>query len=628
MPVLRTRPPENKAGHYGEFELFQKLERMTIPRTELWFNLKLPLVREIDLIINEPSLGTYIAEVKSFFIDEISDYSLEEMELSSGERRKNPIEQVTIAEFGLRDLLNRKNSDRRIRTPFLQKTAIWNRITRAEFVFKFTREMIFEQSQGMIFSDDLTDEDAFFEALERVTEYHFGGHVPVSVRTEQAGTQILREITANLSLDAQANLDLQMSSRERDELNTFAKQSNTRLEKFRTGKGLKVAFRGFPGSGKTLALREIGLQRYLSGESVLFLCFNKTLATKFRLEVTELIARSPKTDGVFLVYDYWEFYKSLYPNAELSNLATEVIPALEDMKEANELATFDTILIDESQDADGELFKVIELITKPDTSIFIAYGDNQQLYNCDRYNGKHSPELEEFLNCAIIEQFKRNFRSGPVSQLVCAAISDFYPSVHQALEWLQAQINSRNNRNFQGMLEFNEFVYEPKIIMTDTPPNFTHQRFLLESVTQLVDSTRESTQSQELDAMIIVASERSKSYEKIVEFLKLYEIPFIDHVDKSKRRVAPKPSEIVITTYQSARGLTCKNAIVTDIDILESNEGRANYPPVSNLLNVALSRASGTTLVVTGVHISEYPNRPVLQYLSALLEMLETDLAK
>lgn len=628
MPVLRTRPPENRTGHYGEFELFQKLSAMTIPRTELWFNLKLPLVREIDLIINEPTLGTYIAEVKSFFIDEISDYSLQEMELSSGERRKNPIEQVTMAEFGLRDLMHRKNSNRQIRTPFLQKTAIWSRITRSEFVEKFTREMVFEQSEGMIFSDDLIDEDSFFEALERVTENHYGGHVPVAVRTEQVGTQILRDITADLNLDTGPNLTQQMSSRERDELNTFAKQSNSRLEKFRDGKGLKVAFRGFPGSGKTLALREIGLQRYLAGESVLFLCFNKTLATKFRFEVTELIARSPKTDGVFLVYDYWEFYKSLYPNAELSNLSTEAIPAIEDMAAANELATFDTILIDESQDADGELFRVIELIKNPDTSIFVAYGDNQQLYNWSRYHGKHSPELDEFLNDASVEQFKRNFRSGPVSQLVCAAISDFYPSVHRALEWLQAQINSRNNRNFQGLLEFDEFVYEPKIVMKDTPNNFTHQRFLLESVTQLVDTSRESTQSQELDAMIIVASNRSQNYEKIVEFLKLYQIPFINHVDSSKRRVAPKPSEIVITTYQSARGLTCKNAIVTDIDILESNEGRVNYPPVSNLLNVALSRASGTTLVVTGVHESEYVNRPVLQYLSAIIEMLDADLAK
>lgn len=626
MPVMRTRPPENRQGHHGEFELYQILQNLLLPRTELWFNLSLPMVKEIDLILNEPSLGTYIAEVKSFYLDDISDYSLDSIILSTGEVRKNPIEQVKLAEIGLRNLLERNINQAGMRAPWMQRTAIWPRISRASFLEKFQRPLVADQARGMIFKDDLDEADTLLNALAAVTDNHCAGHVPAAVRMEQPGTQILRDLTVDLITIQAPNLETHFPARERDELISSGKKSSSRLEKYFSGEGIKVAFRGYPGSGKTMALREIGLQRYLKGESVLYVCYNKTLATKFRQEVAALIARGTKSEGSFLVHDAWDLYASLSPKPKLGTLRTVVIPAVETLRDSGELALFDTILIDESQDLDGEAFEIINLLSKPTSSFFAAYGDYQQLYNVDRYNGSHSPELDKFLESAQIEQFNRNFRGGPASQLVCSAISDFYPNVDKALEWLHLQVNSRNNRKNQGQLEFDEFVYEPKIIMSDTPEEYSHQRFLLESVSKLVESTQDSNNGNELDALVLVASSASKNYQKILEYFKLFEIPHLDLVQTEYRRTAPKPSEIVITTFHSARGLTCKACIVADIDLLEKNADRKDYAPVQNLLNIALSRATGTTMIVTGAHETEYLNRPVLQYLSAVIEMLETDL--
>jgi thymidine kinase len=435
---------------------------------------------------------------------------------------------------------------------------------------------------------------------------------------------ILRDLTVDL-VEASATKPTEevLSTQERQDLARASSRISEKLKPFFQGDNHLVAFKGYPGSGKTSALREIGIVHALAGKSVLYLSFNKVLATKIRLEITELMSRATAGEYVFNVHDQFQFYKTLAPEANVSNFKQKVLPNLIKQNELGQLPKYDTILIDEAQDAEGELFKVVELVSHEKTSLFIAYGENQHLYNVQRYEGGSSPELNSLISKSQVVQFNRNFRSGPTTQLVCSAISDNFPNVDKAIEWLTAHLNARRNRSSQDALDFGEYIYEPSIQIADTPIEFGHQRFMFNSINLLIESAL--TEKEELDALIILAGEYSPNYPKILQYLKLMEIPHLDLVAKGNRRTAPKPNELVITTFHGARGLTCRNAIVLDVEILEKKSNDPDRPPINNLLNIALSRARNQTLVLSGLHDNEYAGHEALRFLSALLEILSED---
>ena len=622
MPILRTPPPENKPGHFGEFEAFTKIAAIEIPDLELWFNLEFPTVPEIDLIINHPRMGAYIAEIKAMRLDEILTYTPDALVRSDGKNSQQPVKQVKRGDFALRAYLERHSAGER--TPYLQKTVIWPRITRAEWNTRFDNPVVQDQVYGMIFSDDLINAEEFESCLATVTANPLGAPVPDMVRKDQPGIEILRRITNYESKIATINSEPDedvLTAREVQDLKRSSAKSDPRIRKYLPNERNQVMFRGFPGSGKTTTLRDIGIEHARAGNSVLYICFNKVLATKVRQEVAILLAREGIKETLFTVSDQYQFYKLVLPEMPRTNKQALVDKASEQLQLGN-LISYDTILLDESQDIDGEFLDFIGYLKEDSTSLFFAYADGQQLYNLDRYPNGKSPQLSELMENSEVQQFNRVFRTGPTSQIICAAVADYYPNEGAGSKWLGEQIAKRTPQPDVLALDFGEFIFEPIIFVSDRPENEQGSKHLLNLVENLIEASRND--QGDIDALIIVSGKGSKSYRDISQYLKLMEIPFADLLqDQNKRTIVPR-NAIKIATYQGARGLTSTNTLVLDAGYIEQNYVSVDKPKPNNVFNIALSRATQKTVVYSGTAAND-PERPKLAtYLESMLAVLES----
>ena len=621
MPILRTPPPENKTGHFGEFEAFTKISAIDIPDLELWFNLELPTVPEIDLVMNHPRMGAYIAEIKAMRLDEILSYTPDALIRTDGKNSQQPVKQVKRGDFALRAYLERHSMGER--TPYLQKTVIWPRITRADWNARFNNPVVQDQVFGMIFADDLVDVHEFESCLATVTANPLGAPVPDMVRKDQPGIEILRRITNYESrvaaIDSEHEEDV-LTSREVEDLKRSPAKADPRIKKYLPNQRNQVMFRGFPGSGKTTALRDLGIEHAKAGNSVLFICFNKVLATKVKQEVAILLAREGITETLFTVADQYQFYKLVFPEMPRTNKQALVNKASEQLQLGN-LISYDTILLDEAQDIDGEFLDFIGYLRDDNTSLFFAYADGQQLYNLDRYPNGKSPQLSELMESSEVQQFNRVFRTGPTSQLICAAVADHYPNENAGSKWLSDQLVRRSPQTDVLSLDFGDFVFEPIIFVSDKPENEQGSRNLLTLVENLIDASRND--QGDIDALIIVSGKGSKSYRDISRYLKLMEIPFADLLqDQYKRAVVPR-NAIKIATYQGARGLTSMNTLVLDAGYIEQNYISPDKPKTNNVFNIALSRATQRTMVYSGTSSND-PARPkLIAYLESMLGVLE-----
>jgi hypothetical protein len=621
MPIMRTPPPENVAGHYGEYETYSKLVLLELPDVEFWFNLEFPTVPEIDLIFNHPQLGAYIAEIKAMRLDEIASYTLDTLTRSDGKNSQQPVKQIKRAEFALRDYLERHRGA--LRTPYLQKTVIWPRITRDEWNRRFDNPVIKDQAFGMIFADDLYNANEFQDALATITENPLGAPVPLSVRTNQQGIQILRILTdfesINLPKPTKVVENI-LTTRELADLRSSPAKSDVRSTKFKANGNDLVMFRGYPGSGKTTALRDLGIEHARAGNSVLFICFNKVLATKVRQEVTILLTREGIKESLFTVADQFQFYKIVFPDLARTNKRVLVDHARE-LQKIGDLITYDTILLDEAQDIDGEFLDFIKCLRDEKSSLFFAFAEGQQLYNLDRYPNGKSPQLAELIEKAEPQQFNRVFRTGPTSQLVCAAVADFYPDTKAGEKWLSDQLAKRSSQADDLQLDFEGFTFEPVIHLLDKPSDSRADRYLFELVENLIEAS--SSDNGDVDGLIIVSGKGSRSYLDITKYLKLMNIPFSDLVqDHLKRSVTPR-NAIRISTYQGARGLTATNTLVLDAGYIETNYITSDKPSKNNVFNIALSRATQTTVVYSGTNF-DASDRPILaSYLQSMLGELQ-----
>jgi hypothetical protein len=248
---------------------------------------------------------------------------------TDGKNSQQPVKQVKRCDFALRGYLDRHSQG--IRTPYLQKTVVWPRITRAEWNTRFNNPVVQDQTFGMIFADDLVNAQEFESCLATVTANPLGAPVPEMVRKDQPGIEILRRITDYESkvavADSESDEDA-LTSREVEDLKRSPAKSDPRIKKYLPNESNQVMFRGFPGSGKTTALRDLGIEHARAGNSVLFICFNKVLATKVKQEVAILLAREGIKETLFTVADQIEMRQVAGRKPSLTNQTPSPRPLL------------------------------------------------------------------------------------------------------------------------------------------------------------------------------------------------------------------------------------------------------------------------------------------------------------
>jgi hypothetical protein len=611
MPKIHTELPKDLPGHHGEFVVGQKLKQFSRNTLELWFDVNyIPGVTDLDLIIFDPQVGLYIAEIKSMPLDSIAYFSNVDFVLKPKTPRTHPTTQLRTASVKLRNYLKAFPKLNAVNgMPFIQTTVIWSEISRSEWKLRFTEPGVSLYHEMCLFKDDLNSYNSFISALQRIWEKPILGKVPpIRARGDHGDMSEFR------SAIAPAKHKVALSQSMTDELSRPVRESKKISEKYEVGKTHKVSLQGAPGTGKTTILREIGLSNLKAGAGVLHVCFNKVLAADQKREY-QVLRQSGEEYGFLDVYDEWELYKSLGHKGGI-NTQEQILANVHEFLESEEGKTFikyDTILIDESQDLRDDFFRVIELIARPKASWFIAYGKGQETNNFAKDVVHPSPWLTSFLEEADANHLRRSFRNSTKAFLLAQAFWEKFPNLDDAREWLQNKFSQQSSSDSQFELDLSMPQQKNDFRMELLPSGKNRRAKVKEIVLSALEDARRANRGEDLLVAVLAPSTRKPedqsepitgSYEMLAEILKEisadFGVEFHDLVPKESRREIPKVGAIRLVTLQGIRGLSASHVLVFDLMQLEKwvkREGGNMKPPLVNLTYIALSRSKASTIV-------------------------------
>ena len=349
---------------------------------------------EPDFILFSPDAGLIIFEVKDWVIDQIEEADAEHFSIINGnrvEKRLNPYKQ---AKRYLNALMDKIKGDKRLvssepghygkpKVP-LNRGVVFPNILRSDFEEKLGKIIA---SDKIFFEGDLSTyspicEDAsggeFTRAITRMFTPIF--HVSITHSDiEHLKQLIFPSVRIRLpfrgpSKDYQDHID---------HIAMLDHQQEVLARQFDAGHRI---ISGPSGSGKTLVLihKAVFLKNYNPAiKSVLFVCFNITLAHYIKRLLAE--KHVPMGTGGVEVYHFFELCAKItgetihYEKEETDYYDTVVQYTLEKITEIG--LKYDAILIDEGQDFNEDMYKVMLGLLNPRTnSLTIAIDPSQIIY--------------------------------------------------------------------------------------------------------------------------------------------------------------------------------------------------------------------------------------------------------
>ena len=595
-PVLHTKLPAGEEGHYGEYELGQLLKNFSGQGLEFWFDLKfLPNVPDIDLLIYSRKVGIFVCEVKSLTMQQIQDYSLTDLIRADGTRLSHPVFQVRRNSQQLRTFHSRmlKTDSSNETIPFIQTTVIWPKITRAQWEQRFKTAALKAQAKSFVFQDDLLNARRLNEKLaEFQNRPLLGVHPPVFRPREKHGVASLAEyIRSAQQLHTRA---LKARSEKPADVAFLEKE----LAKYPFGEQHKVVFSGSAGTGKTSFLIQLGMQHARVGGSVLYLCYNRALATEVQSQVQVLRNEEPML-GHIDVFDEYAFYESLDPEIEYLGhevTAEDVIRCLKKIPQ-EELVKYDTILIDEGQDIDGKAITVANYLTVSDSSWFISISKGQELYGFSPDREQPCVELQEIMVGAKKPVRNRLFRNAEIPFLASHAFLAHFPSRDKVKKFITEKVLSTRYEIGEEERQ-QELPTEAKLLTLNYLPS--DEIGYKESVKSAVLEALHDVQlaGPGSDLMVIVFGDKSPAYPIVKTALREARSKIHDLTIESNRRLPAPSGSVRIVKAMGSRGLAASHVLLFDFDYIETwcaaDEGR---PPAKNLSYVVLTRGAHSTKV-------------------------------
>ncbi len=629
MATIHSELPEDRQGHHGEFVVGQILKDFSNPGLELWFDVNyIAGVPDLDLILLDNQVGLYLIEIKSMTLDAIQEFTMTEFILKTDQSKTHPKSQLLTGSLKLRDYLKRlPNLNDKTKLPFVQTTVLWSEITRKDWKNRFTDPLISGFEEFCIFKDDLAGYNILINALQRLWERPIlGTTVPQRARREHG------EMDAFRVAIAPAKHKVQISKSMVDELSRAVKDSKKIADKYELGKPHRVSLQGAPGTGKTTILREIGLKNLAAGARVLHVCFNKVLAADQKREY-QIMRQKVEEYGFIDVFDIWALYKELGHAAGIQAEAQvfDSVKAFLESVEGKTFVKYDVILIDESQDLRDDFFRVVELIARPTSAWFIAYGKGQETNNFVKDESHPSPWLKSFLSTAESNHLKRSFRNSTKAFLLAQALWEKFPDLEDSKIWLKSKfsIQSVPDTQFELDLEFPQTKNDFKVEVI--PSGNKRRTFIKNIVLSAIEDARRANRGEDLLVAVLAPSTRTanadlesieSSYglvkEVIEEVTSGLNLDFHDLVPKESRRDVPKIGAFRLVTLQGIRGLSASHVIIFDLLQLEKwvkRVGGGIKPPLVNLTYIALSRSKASTIVA----IEDSDNSEIESYLIDLL---------
>lgn len=590
-------PPDE---HYSELYFARQLVALNLPRTHVWFNVSLPGVGEIDAIILRESGGLFVVEVKSFGINAIESVNLSKLKI----RGRNEIIAPHISiDRKMYKLINQVNPQLSRRMPVLVPTVIWSEIMAQEWRARSSSE-VSALSRSMLFKDDVSNADKLVSGLCRVAQNPATGTASPSALAPLDDPQLLREFSEAL-LGGSQPPRARRSDIEKLRL-LEAKVALQVLPDVPIDTPSRVLYRGGPGTGKTYRLLQLGVNHCLAERSVLYVCFNKTLAS----DIGRLFSLVPEIRSalqfpwVFDVADLLKHVSSIL-NVDLGEARSQDLHdwcrlVQSDLKDSKiiDLATFDLVLVDEVQDMEDWMLEFAFSLLAPSGSIAIAEGIDQQLY------GGPGALLRDFEASASRVMLFKNFRNTAPTYRVAADMRRWGKA------WTDRDLSSEEESPLPSFDR--EKGRPPKLELLIDEVIGTNPRttgvFALERHMTLEYKRRVQIEMQSLfdlcestDLLILVPQDTSIERRWALGALEDLGVPFIDYTRTRKnspswspflddRRRAPVGDMIRLCTYRSSRGLEGTRVLIFGLE--RSIEiARALETHVDSLLHVVLSRA-------------------------------------
>jgi len=611
MATIHTELPTDRPGHHGEYVVGQTLKTFSNPELEIWFDVNyIPGVPDLDLIIADNQVGLYVLEVKSMKLNAIQKFTMSEFVLRENVIKTHPKSQILTSSIKFRDHLKRfPKLKEKHNLPFIQASVLWSEITRRDWKERFTGPDVSGFEEMCLFKDDLESYNKLISGMQRLWDKPLLG-----TRVPQLARCIHGEMDAFRSAIAPGKHKVEISESMSDELARPVKDSKRIADKYQPGKPHKVSIQGAPGTGKTTILRELGLKNLAAGARVLHVCFNKVLAADQKREY-QILRKSVEEYGFIDVFDIWELYKEIGHQGGIRG-ESQILENVKSYLASEEGATFikyDVILIDESQDLRDDFFRVVELIARPTSAWFIAYGKGQETNNFIKDESHPSPWLKDFLLESDSNYLKRSFRNSTKAFLLAQSFWEKFPNLVEAKEWLSVKFTLSPAVDVQFELDLEIPQTKNDFRVEILPSGKKRKAFIKNVVLSAIEDARRANRGGDLLVAVLAPSTKKvkvddesieSSYELVKEVLEEvsvnFNLDFHDLVPKEARREVPKIGAIRLVTLQGVRGLSASHVIVFDLLQLEKwvkRDGGSIKPPLINLTYIALSRSKSSTIV-------------------------------
>lgn len=620
--------PDDEAGHRGEVQFANQLVALADGSCHVWFGVDyLPGVTDLDILLCHEEIGFFAIEVKAIPIDAILAYSATHMTVSGRSSTTNPLKQAQRAKLKLIEFLRSV----RVSPPFIHTTAAFPRITRRSFVQRFGgTHAVRRQAEGIIFAEDLTSWDALTARLSRILTSPAYGAPPASPRAP-FGQEIQALIGA---LDpegrpAPSRADLERSNVLRQPITRTSRRQIRLSNYIKPADRAPTIFRGYPGTGKTYYLLRIAIEHARSGRSVLFLCFNRVLASDIRrmLATTGMPKEVASRIDVVHAWGLRGRYSNAYVDGDEGALAE--LPML--FERQTPLEEYGTICVDEAQDLPEWVFRLVNWHAERGAEWFLADGPGQELYGTER-----APAMIEMTRQAEergkVEKLRTVFRTAHVDFLVAQGVYRQAPHLTGVSRWVAEHplpkvqsmpsgsqptlFDEDLDVDFDGQGSLPEIVEIPRWSETLAASDRELRRGWIQQVLTRELSMAASAGRPGDVAVLFRHVKRKDDAEDVKAALDRLQTPYVDQIDDSNRDLLLPNGHVRLVSFKSARGIEAHRTILLGFDDLG---GRT--PDIlrdsRNQAYIALSRAKASTTIVTRPH----KRGPISAF---LVEMVDT----
>ncbi|SOC81566.1 UvrD-like helicase C-terminal domain-containing protein [Salinimicrobium sediminis] len=201
-----------------------------------------------------------------------------------------------------------------------------------------------------------------------------------------------------------------LSTRIKYDEQRFVELTNYQLDLFKRASSNKnIITKGPAGSGKTIVAKTLAQDFISDGKSVLFLCFNRTLANKIRYEFDrdveglEVMTFHSFAKNIIEKYDFGWWNENASKNEDFWNL--EVPIKLQELAQYSD-KKYDILIIDEGQDFKEFWYEIMFDQVRRDGQKFIFLDAMQDIFN--HYTS--IPKISEFFTYTLPENC-RNTRN-------------------------------------------------------------------------------------------------------------------------------------------------------------------------------------------------------------------------